>query len=228
MDRLDGFVCDLGSKIPDFSPYKQREITRICSSLLSPQTLHIRQTAIDSLHKPSRALAAAMVTHKIDSLLLTFERKRAIILLDLEGGGFMPNTIPSGQLIKLLHDRLEKQANTLRGKDLTMMQISVLMELQEAEQMQHSMKELERKFCVAQSTVAGIISRLEQKGFVEAFGDASEKRIKLVHITPDGEVCCREAAGYMAEAEQMLLHGFSEDEKALFNQLLARAAENMK
>ena len=31
----------------------------------------------------------------------------------------MANIIPSGQLIKLLHDRLEKQANnTLRGKDL--------------------------------------------------------------------------------------------------------------
>lgn len=222
-------MCDLGSKIPDFPPYKQCEIIRICSSLLSPQTLHIRQTAIDSLHKPSRALVAATVTHKIDSLLLTFKRKRAIILADLEGGGFMPNTIPSGQLIKLLHDRLERQANnTLRGKDLTMMQVAVLMELQEAEQKQRSMKELERKFCVAQSTVAGIISRLEQKGFVEAFGDASDKRIKLVHITPDGEVCCREAAGFMAEAEQMLLHGFSEDEKVLFNQLLARAAENMK
>ena len=38
----------------------------------------------------------------------------------------MPNTISSGQLIKLLHDRLEKQANnTLRGKELTLMQISV-------------------------------------------------------------------------------------------------------
>lgn len=46
----------------------------------------------------------------------------------------MPNTIPSGQLIKLLHDRLERHANnTLRGKDLTMMQVAVLMELQEAE-----------------------------------------------------------------------------------------------
>ena len=141
----------------------------------------------------------------------------------------MPNTIPSGQLIKLLHDRLEKQANnTLRGKDLTMMQISVLMELQKAEQKQHTMKELEQKFCVAQSTVAGIISRLEQKGFVEAFGDTFDKRVKVVHITSAGEACCREAAGYMAEAEQMLLNGFSEEEKALFNQLLARAAENMK
>lgn len=109
-----------------------------------------------------------------------------------------------------------------------MMQISVLMELQKAEQKQRSMKELERKFCVAQSTVAGIISRLEQKRFVEAVGDASDKRIKLVHITPAGEACCREAVGYMEEADNILLHGFSEDEKSLFNQLLARAAENMK
>ena len=141
----------------------------------------------------------------------------------------MAKTIPGGQLIKLLHDRLEKQANnTLRGKDLTMMQVAVLMELQEVEKKQRSMKELERRFCVAQSTVAGIISRLEQKGFVETLGDTSDKRIKVVHITPTGEACCREAAGFMEEAEQMLLHGFSEEEKAIFNQLLARAAENMK
>lgn len=51
---------------------------------------------------------------------------------------------------------------------------------------------------------------------------------KLVHITPAGEACCREAVGYMEEADNILLHGFSEDEKSLFNQLLARAAENMK
>ena len=50
----------------------------------------------------------------------------------------------------------------------------------------------------------------------------------MANTIPSGEACCREAAGYMAEAEQMLLKGFSEDEKALFNQLLARAAENMK
>ncbi len=141
----------------------------------------------------------------------------------------MSTSLPSGQLIKLLHDRLEKQANnTLRAQDLTMMQISVLMELQKTEQKQLSMKELERKFCIAQSTVAGIISRLEQKGFVEAFGDAADKRVKLVHITPAGKNCCKEAAGYMEQAEQTLLQGFSEEEKTMFNLLLTRAAENMR
>ena len=141
----------------------------------------------------------------------------------------MSTSLPSEQLIKLLHDRLEKQANnTLRAQDLTMMQVSVLLELQKADQKQLSMKELERKFCIAQSTVAGIISRLEQKGFVEAFGDAADKRVKLVHITPAGEACCRDAAGYMEQADQTLLKGFSEEEKETFNRLLARAAENMR
>lgn len=141
----------------------------------------------------------------------------------------MSKSLPNGELIKLLHDRLEKQANnTLRAKDLTMMQVAVLMELQKADQSQISMKELERRFSIAQSTVAGIVSRLEQKGFVEALGDNSDKRIKLVHITSAGESCCKEASGYMEEAEQTLLHGFTEAEKKMFNLLLTRAAENMK
>lgn len=67
-------------------------------------------------------------------------------------------------------------------------------------------------------------SPLEPKGFVEAFGDASDK-VKLVHITPGGEAC-REAAGYMAKAEQMLLHGFSEDENHI--QSASGKSKNMK
>lgn len=137
--------------------------------------------------------------------------------------------MPNGLLIKQMHDRLEKQANNaLRPKDLTMMQVSVLMALRETAEKQLSMKELERHFQVAQSTIAGIISRLEQKGFVEALGNAADKRIKLVHITSAGEACCEEAAGHMHEAEDALLRGFSQEERSIFNTLLARAADNIK
>ncbi len=102
----------------------------------------------------------------------------------------MPEYTPNGLLFKQIHDRLEKQSNNaLRAKDLTMMQVSVLMALQQATEQRLSMKELERYFGVAQSTVAGIVSRLEQKGLVEAFGDTADRRIKLVHITAAGERC---------------------------------------
>ena len=95
-------------------------------------------------------------------------------------------------LIKQLHDRLEKYANNdLRSRDLTMMQVSVLQVLKLAEGQKMTMKELEHYFQIAQSTVVGIVSRLEKKELVEAFGDSSDKRIKVVHITPSGEACCK-------------------------------------
>lgn len=135
----------------------------------------------------------------------------------------------SAALIKQIHDRLEKKANnSLRSQELTMMQVSTLLALHDAQAQQLSMKELERHFGVAQSTVAGIVSRLEQKGLVEALSDAEDKRVKLVHITRAGEKCCTEAAGRMDEAEEALLRGFSEEEKAVLNHLLTRAVNNLK
>lgn len=135
----------------------------------------------------------------------------------------------NGLLFKQIHDRLEKQSNNaLRAKDLTMMQVSVLMALQQAAEQRLSVKELERYFGVAQSTVVGIVSRLEQKGLVEAFGDAADKRVKLVHITSAGELCCAEAACQMNEAEERLLRGFSGEEQETLNRLLARVADNLK
>ena len=141
----------------------------------------------------------------------------------------MSEYIPNGFLIKQIHDRLEKRANnSLRAQDLTMMQVSVLMELHYSERQQLSMKELERRFGVAQSTAAGIFSRLEQKDFVEALSDPEDKRVKLAHITQIGESCCTEAAGAMQEAEENLLNGLSDEERTILNRLLIRIAGNLE
>lgn len=134
----------------------------------------------------------------------------------------------SGFLIKQIHDRLEKRANNaLRATGLTLMQTSILMALEEAAENQLSMKAMERQFQVAQSTIAGIVARLEQKGFVEALADAADRRVKLVHMTPAGEACCQKAAYYRQEAEETLLHGFSQEERAVLNALLRKAASNL-
>lgn len=141
----------------------------------------------------------------------------------------MAECIPNASLIKQIHDRLEKNANnSLRAQDLTMMQVSVLMALHNADGEKLSMKELERHFGVAQSTAAGIISRLEQKGFVEALSDAEDKRIKLVHITSMGENCYRDAVFQMEKAEERLLQGFSSEERFLLNRFLIRIADNLE
>lgn len=134
-----------------------------------------------------------------------------------------------GFSIKQLHDRLEKQANNaMRENGLTMMQVSVLMALRDESEKRLSMKELERYFGVAQSTVVGIVSRLEKKGFVEALSDANDKRIKVVHITLAGEKCCAEAACHKEKADRRLLRGFSEEEKDTLGYLLEKAVRNLE
>lgn len=141
----------------------------------------------------------------------------------------MLTNTPNGLLIKQIHDKLEKNANNiLRSEGLTMMQISVLMLLQQSEKEQLSMKELEQYFKVAQSTIVGIISRLEQKKFVKRFNNNIDKRIKLVCITPTGKLCCKKAAHQMNQTEKDILHNFSEDECKTLNYLLTKIIDNLK
>ena len=134
-----------------------------------------------------------------------------------------------GALIKQINSTLEKNANnTLRKQGLTFAQVAALLEIRDFPEQRVSLKELEKILHVAQSTTAGIISRLEQKGLVTAFGDSSDKRIKLVQITPSGEECCRNAEQNMKETEENLLSGLTETERSIFNSLLKKVSDTLK
>lgn len=134
-----------------------------------------------------------------------------------------------GMMIKQIHDCLEKDTNnTLRAQDLTMAQVGALIELRNAEEKQMPLKELERRLHVAQSTAAGIVVRLEQKGFLESFGSPDDRRIKMVRITRKGEDCCLDSDRGMEQAEQKLLHSLTEEEKTVFLDLLEKVCNGMK
>ncbi|MGM9625166.1 MAG: MarR family winged helix-turn-helix transcriptional regulator [Eubacteriales bacterium] len=137
--------------------------------------------------------------------------------------------IPNGLLFKQIHDGLEKRANNqLRASDLTMMQVSVLIALNGSPEKQLSMKEIEHHFQVAQPTITGIISRMEKKGLVESSQDSSDKRMKRIRMTPSGEKYLAEAEINMHEAEEILMQGFTDEERTLFHSLLTRVAKNIK
>lgn len=70
----------------------------------------------------------------------------------------------TGLLIKHIHDYLEKKANKeLRDKDLTLMQVPILIKLKHSVNREMTMKEIEHRFHVAQSTTAGIVSRMKKR-----------------------------------------------------------------
>ena len=108
-----------------------------------------------------------------------------------------------------------------------MTQLEVLALLNQAPEGRYSLKELEQILHVAQSTAAGIISRLEQKGFAAGFGDAEDRRIKRVQITPAGAECVRAALHHRVEAEELLLSNLTEAERGIFYMLLKKVRDSL-
>ena len=133
-----------------------------------------------------------------------------------------------GALLKQINDKLEKDANNaMRAHDITMTQCGTLLILNRAPEGRMSLKELERQLRVAQSTAAGIVARLEQKGMVEGLGSPEDRRAKMVRITSAGRECCRFAQRDMEETEQRLLSGLTETEQSIFLSLLKKVRDTL-
>ena len=134
-----------------------------------------------------------------------------------------------GFYLKLIQDTLERRANNnLRKQDLTVTQLGVLLRLNETVDGTMSLKELESFFCVAQSTMAGIAKRLEQKGLVVSEGSQADKRVKILRLTESGKTCCQETDCYIEENEELLLCGLTSVEKQIFMALLQKICATMQ
>lgn len=119
-----------------------------------------------------------------------------------------------GMLIRQIHNALEKIANSqLKAKDLTLSQMTALVEILKAPTRKLTFKELEKRLSLAQSTTAGLIFRLEQKKLVSVSGDTDDKRIKYVEITTVGEKFCKEAKREIDDTEKKLLENLSAAER---------------
>lgn len=131
--------------------------------------------------------------------------------------------------IKQIHDYVEKRANNeLRKKDLTLMQLTVLVILASASEGQLSLKEIEHELGVAQSTTVGIVDRLEQKGFVRKMDSLVDKRVKIVQITPEGLAPCSDIVVDMDAGVELLLRGLTEEERNVLDRLLQKVCNNIE
>lgn len=134
-----------------------------------------------------------------------------------------------GALLKQIHDEMEKNANNnLRSQDLTLTQLGALWELNASQEGQLTLKELERRLHVAQSTAAGIVSRLERKALIASFGDPGDRRIKIVKITSAGRERLQKTVLSRTQAEDRLLSGLTETEKSIFYSLLKKICDTLQ
>ncbi len=134
-----------------------------------------------------------------------------------------------GWYIKRIDNALEKEANqNLQSLNLTMQQNRVLILLAHAEQHTLSLKALEEHFGAAQSTVAGLVSRLEKKGLIEAVSAPADRRIKLVRLTGEGLALHQRGRQGVIESEARLTAHLSPEEREVFLHCLKKVYEAVK
>ena len=88
-------------------------------------------------------------------------------------------------------------------------------------------RDLEAEFHLTHPTVSGILSRLEQKGFLELRTDPEDRRCKRIYVLDKGWQCHEVMHSTIQENERRMTEGFTPEEQALFAGLLRRAIRNM-
>ena len=142
-----------------------------------------------------------------------------------------------GYLIKRINDKLAVRADAeLKQYHLTMSQGRVFLYLS-SRGGQATQKEIETFLGVAHPTVVGLVSRMEQSGYVTCW-PCEDGRNKYVKLTPQAEAIDKDMQENMhaneemlqrnrLESEQMLLSPLSPEEREQLRKLLITVAEHL-
>ena len=116
--------------------------------------------------------------------------------------------------------------NALETMDLTAAQGHIMAYLAHAKEAPCP-RDLEAEFHLTHPTVSGLLSRLEQKGFIELRMDPEDRRCKRIYVREKGLQCHELMHKTILENERRITDGFTPEEKEVFSDLLQRAIRNM-
>ena len=88
-------------------------------------------------------------------------------------------------------------------------------------------RDIEHSLQLSHPTVSGLLSRLEQKGFVELRTDEADHRCKRIYLLPKSDQCHRRIHDVLMENEQTMTRDFTPEEQKQFAALLRRAIDNL-
>ena len=135
----------------------------------------------------------------------------------------------AGMYFKKISERLEKKANGRSCKrEITFAQGKVLWFLRQREGEDVTLRDIERFLDCSHATVSGLVSRLEEKGFVALEQNAADKRAKTVRRTEKAELRFLEMQEHRNLMEKTLLKGFSKEESEALLSYLERIYTNLE
>lgn len=133
----------------------------------------------------------------------------------------------TGVYFKLINDKLRTQANAdLKAHGLTMTQSRVLRFLSDSGG-EATQKEIEDFLSVSHPTVVGIVSRLEQNGFITFHPDSADKRNKVVVLTEKAVQVDKEMREIIRRQDKKLFASLSREQVKELTFLLQTIYENL-
>ncbi len=132
-----------------------------------------------------------------------------------------------GYLLRHLHSCTDQaMTNALTSMDLTAAQGHIMGFITHSPQ-PPCPRDIEEAFHLSHPTVSGLLSRLERKGFIEFRPDEKDRRCKRIYVLAKGLELEETMHKTILETEARMVVDFTEEEKAVFRQLLQRAIQNM-
>lgn len=132
-----------------------------------------------------------------------------------------------GYLIKSINDKLKVKADgDLKEFDLTLTQSRVFGFLGENGN-QATQKEIEMFLEVSHPTVVGVVSRMEQKGYVTSWMDENDKRNKNVMLTEKAKNVEADMERRVVTMEQQLVESLSEKDVQRLKEMLRVVYKNL-
>lgn len=132
-----------------------------------------------------------------------------------------------GHLLRILHWCTDQaMTNALETMELTAAQGHIMGYLAHRKEAPCP-RDIEAEFQLSHPTVSGLLSRLEQKGFIELRTDPDDRRCKRIYVLSKGIECHELMHQIILENEERIVSGFTPEEQELFGVLLQKAITNM-
>ncbi len=133
-----------------------------------------------------------------------------------------------GYWFKTISDKMKASADAdLKRHGLTFAQARVLAFLQSVGG-QTTQKEIEKFLQVSHPTVVGVVSRMEQNGFLSTWIDPEDRRNKRVKLTPKAVAVGKEMENIVEVKDRVLVRSLTEEEVKELQRLLEIIYNNLE
>ena len=130
--------------------------------------------------------------------------------------------------IKMINNTLEADRNkSLKAKGLTGVQVDFLAYIKSREGQSTTQKDLCQYFGSKHTSVINVLTRLEEKDFVERRVDEANPKSRQILLTPKAEQVLEGGIKIRKVINEVVFDGIQEEEKILLTQLLDRMYDNL-